>query len=225
MNFHILGNSHPDPLGPATLEDCLIHLQSNYTTPPLFIVLEWAETNYRHFINRQTALAELLQKEWPDISENNRNILASTLGYEPQISIKVFPKSEFVWLEDFRGTVTSGLEVEKGRLRTFRRKLEDKEYMASDNSMLEEISRGLWSVDMDIEYQKTFYVQNDFEDLSERDKRWENRTLEELRNDTNPDNWGVAIVGAVHTLDRPKTYRRLLEEAGVKCNVEILNPF
>jgi hypothetical protein len=209
MILRIVGINHFDPAERQSLSEWLARCAEAYGNPE-FIAVEWDSGFHDQLRARRDEFANMLKKEWPNISESLLKTLKLSLGYDGDTHLETYAGVETLWLDEGRPFRKRVLEdYAHNRLKLYKAYLGEWPTDADDSEILLRISRG---------------ANNDVEappaSGTPRDESFADRIAQKARKDD--DGWAIVIVGKNHAADCSGSMRRLLEVIGYDCEVSYL---
>lgn len=211
MLFRIAAINHFAPLCRTELLNWLERLRRE-DGQPIFIAVEWSQEIFQQVLAQRDRFRQLLRQQWPEMSEGVREALVLSLAYEGDTHREVFPDTEILWLDDHRRLTDEHREdiprYAEMRLNIYNWHLGFGS-PPGDDEILARISDGVKGE-----------ADQQGEGGTERDEQWVLMITERIGNDEN--GWAVIIVGRNHAMDADGSMRRLLEEAGHRCEVTFL---
>lgn len=209
MILRIVGISHFDPAGRQSLREWLARCAERHGKPD-FIAVEWDSEVYGQVRAKREKFADLVKKEWPNISESLLKTLKLSLGYEGDTHLEIYAGVEILWLDEGRQYSKHVVDnYANERLTLYKAYLGGWPADADDSEILLRISRGS---NKDVEAPPA--------SGTPRDKIFADRIAQRARKDEG--GWVIVIVGKNHAVDCSGSMRRLLEELGYDCEVSSL---
>ena len=211
MELHIAGIVHGDPLGPETLRLWLRGLREHSANPPEFIAVEYASSDFLKIRDQRDALTEIAGRVWPEAPQELVRALAPAIAYEADAHQEVFPDLEVLWLDEFRVNKPFGAveHFAQDRLMDYRDWLAGEDLSLPIPELLRKLSRKTWSPTSD-------------EGPEPRDEEFARLVNERVNQQDG--NWAIVVVGARHASNHKGRMRRRLEDSGIPCTVDILDP-
>ncbi|MCK9418853.1 MAG: hypothetical protein M0R70_05665 [Nitrospirae bacterium] len=210
MELYIAGINHFDPLCRVRLGEWLKYQSSCHSMTPAFIAVEADAEVYRQLLVQREIFRKMLEKEFPNLQRDVKEMLALTIYYEADTHSTVFHASTIIWLDAERMFSRAAItDYAKDRLAIYRRFL-------NKGMALDKISEQLWNFD---------WNEQPTTPLGDPDHTRDDVFYKKIKDtcDLKNDSWAIAIVGATHAADREHSMRQLLESSGIKCHTAILN--
>lgn len=208
MIVYIAGINHFDPTNRETLRRWLATISSSRTSPPVFVATEWNKEVFENVKEQRPKFRQLMMSQWPDAPSELLDILENSLGYEADTHTEVFDDVEILWLDQKRQVNVSDINnYARDRLRMYRSFLEGQPLPKNTSdalSMFSEVARRR--------------AQNSGTS-TQRDVEWARLIREKCA--ISKGEWIIIIVGASHASDHEGSMRRLLQEQGLICQVNI----
>ena len=205
MMLSIAGVYHFDPTGRERLKRHLEELSSSMKDRPMFIAVEWDSGLFAQVKEQRSKFRELAQEQWPTAGSDLMAILELSLGYEADTHSEVFPSSPVLWLD--QGRQANVQTYAQQRLNVYR------SFLETDNLPLNtETALAMFSEE----------ARKRAQNLTESTPR--DATFASLINEKaiqSQGRWAIVIVGTSHASANPGSMRKLLEDQGYSCKVEV----
>ena len=206
VNLYLFGINHFDPMCRTKLVAALEHLRDTLPTRPAFVAVEWDSDLFTRVKAKRPTFRHLLCEEWPQAPPQLVDQLVLTLGYEGDTQALVFPEADVLWLEEGRAFDVS--DFAEARLKVYKDFLGTSQLPAGVSAALALLSEAAW--------------QGSREPTTgtERDDKWTRLILDKIQGCEG--RWAPIIVGRNHVINNDRYLRRQLEDAGLTCQVCIL---
>lgn len=209
MNLHIAGITHFNPLHRGRLEDWFHEKRLAGLGEPLFIATEWDQAMFARLQNQRSEFRELLQAEWPGVSEHLLKTLTLSLAYEGDAHLSEYPDAALLWLDDGRIPDEGDLEnYLPDRLALYREYVDGAD-VGNEAAFLEALSRNA-----ERRAAAAGFVPG------RRDSVFAHRILGRI--EVGAERWAAVIVGKFHGSEVPGSMRMQLQQHGVPCEVTCL---
>lgn len=109
-NLFLIGVCHNDPFGAEKTQNALRLARENSFIPDC-IAVEWKSDYAHRIILQRDTFGRLLTQEYPDITDRELQTLQSSLAFEADAHLELYPEIPIVWLDENR-TVKDGI-IEK----------------------------------------------------------------------------------------------------------------
>ncbi|HYR88455.1 MAG TPA: hypothetical protein VE422_30530 [Terriglobia bacterium] len=213
MILYLAGINHFDPLSRERLREWFERI-SNNTGAPRFLAVEFREDVFLQVRAQRERFRQLLKEQWPQMSEALVNTLVLSLAYEGDTHLEIFPAVEVLWLNQHRQLTEVEIDginrYAEDRLTMYRQFLDQGAgHLPDDDKVLATISE---SARLRADPAK--------KGGDARDEQFAQVIIQRIGN--SQDGWAIIVAGSNHIQDSNGSMRRLLENAGHRCEITLL---
>jgi hypothetical protein len=108
-NLFLIGVCHNDPFGAEKTQNALRLARENSFIPDC-IAVEWRSDYAHRVILQRDTFGRLLTQEYPDISDKELHTLQSSLAFEADAHLEIYPEIPIVWLDENRTVIDEIIE-------------------------------------------------------------------------------------------------------------------
>lgn len=214
MKLYIVGVRHHDPMGRPRLVSWLKSRSQEENVAPIFIGVEYDETEMAVVIKSRPRMREGAIFFFPNETDNIYDDLTQSLGFEGDAYTEVLPYADVIWLDpNLHQNISQLNDWEyswNDVLEHYKNWLDQVPVSELTDNILQDISTGAWS-GTDILNQDTL----------DRDEQLAEMVLAHIGNPS--DEWAILILGSTHVQDRENSTVDILQKAGVECIVTTLD--
>ena len=201
MLLRIAAINHNDPLGAGALVRWLTTISRTESEEPHFVAVEWDQDIFVA-VKEQRVKASRFGTKWLAMSDQDWTQLVSSIGYEGDVWLQVYPNAAVLWLDQGREVPVDLNQYVRTRLGIYEDWLD-----GIDGDMLQAISNKAWMI-----------AEGNTETVDGiRDAKWSKLIEKESKG---LDGWAMLVVGADHLADVPQSIASLLRASGHTLEIE-----